>query len=75
MSEYQKVRRLIIEMEKPFYLYELVNYVLEKKVTEDKRIIFRALNDLYDEGLILYREEEGVVEDPLNPPYKYVFVA
>ena len=74
MSKYELVRNLILDL-RPFYLHELVEKASEAGIT-DKHIIFQALNDLFDEGLIVYRKD-GTSDDPLSPSYKYrnIFVA
>ena len=49
------IRSTIIEMDKPFQLYELFEVLEEKKIT-DKRLILGVLNDLINSGAVSLSE-------------------
>ena len=68
-SDYEKIRNIILE-QKPFMLHELISTAKENGIT-DRNIIFAALNDLFDEGLIVYRRTENVTVDSINQNFRY----
>jgi len=68
-SDYERMRDIILE-QTPFMLHELISIAKENGIT-DRDIIFAALNDLFDEGFIVYRRVEDVIVDSVNQNYRY----
>ena len=68
-SDYERMRDIILE-QTPFMLHELISIAKENGIT-DRDIIFAALNDLFDEGFIVYRRGEDVIVDSVNQNYRY----
>lgn len=66
-----RVRALIISMKKPFCVVNLL-IRLEKEGITDQRLILSVLNELYDEGVIIYTEVDGVVDDPNAPKWAFM---
>ena len=65
-----KVRKAIIEMDKPFCIMNLLVFFEDKGIT-DTDLILSVLSDLYDEGIICYDEVEGTVDDPLASKWAF----
>jgi hypothetical protein len=55
---YSKIRRMILDHDKPFYLPEITSYFKNANIGNNK-LVYDALNDLYDEGLIEHRFTEN----------------
>lgn len=56
---YSKIRRMILDYDKPpFYLSEITSYFKNANIGNDK-LVYDALNDLYDERLIEHRFTEN----------------
>ena len=51
---YSKIKRMILDYDKPFYLPEIMSYFKNANIGNNK-LVYDALNDLYDEGLIEHR--------------------
>ncbi len=55
---YSKIRRMILDYDRPFYLPEITSYFKKRKIGNNK-LVYDALNDLYDEKLIEHRFTEN----------------
>ena len=66
-----RIREIILGMEKPFCIVNLL-IRLEKENITDRRLILSVLDELFEEGMILYDEVEGSVEDPHASKWAFV---
>ena len=55
---YSKIRRMILDYDKPFYLSEITSYFKNANI-DNSELVYDVLNDLYDEGLIEHRFTEN----------------
>lgn len=58
-----KLRNAILDMETPFCLTDLY-YHMEKKGFTDRKMILQVLDELYDDGLIVYDRVKETVDAP-----------
>ena len=65
-----KVRAIIVSMEKPFFFFFLLMRLKKEGIT-DQRLILSVLDELYDEGVVIYTELDGVVDDPKTPRWAF----
>ena len=65
-----KVRAIIVSMEKPFCIINLLMRLKKEGIT-DQRLILSVLDELYDEGVVIYTELDGVVDDPKTPRWAF----
>lgn len=57
------IRCAILKMKKPFCIADLY-FRLEKQGFRDRELMLQVLDELYDEGLIDYCKQSGIVDDP-----------
>lgn len=58
-----KIRHAILSMEKPFCISDLFSRMAQYGI-EDRKLILQVLDELYDEGVIKYQKNEGIVDSP-----------
>ena len=56
------VRRIILELDKPFCISDLLLIMKEKGIV-DSTLVMQVLNELYEEGLVEYDNHSGVVDE------------
>lgn len=59
----KKVREVIIKMQKPFCIENLL-IRLERQKINDLDVILSVLDEMFEEGLILYDEVDNLVNEP-----------
>ncbi len=77
MSDYERAKAIILKRDKPFFLSDLVNVMIDAGI-KDRNVIYNALDDLCEEGIVTYERANGLIDesDGLSPVYKYsVYVA
>ena len=69
---YDRVRNIIMESDKPFFLSDLIAMCANMNIT-DRNVIYKALDDLCEEGLITYERDKGLIDEGegLSSVYKY----
>ena len=58
-----RIRGIILRMEKPFCISDLIAR-MEQKGINDRKLILQVLDEMYEEGVIEYRKNEGIVDSP-----------
>ena len=67
---WMKIRAIIVSMEKPFCILNLF-IRLEKEGITDQKLILCVLDELYEEGVVVYTEVDGIIDDPQAPKWAY----
>lgn len=65
-----RIREVIIGMDKPFCIINLLIRLAEENIT-DRNTILSVLDELYDEGVVIYDKVEGSVDDPNAPKWAF----
>ena len=65
------IRYAILQMKKPFCIADLY-FRLEQQGFCDRELMLQVLDELYDEGLIDYCKQTGIV-DEADPGYRWAF--
>lgn len=58
-----RIRRVILSAEEPFCTTDLFDDLDSEGIT-DRDLILEVLDELYDRGLIEYRHQASIVNDP-----------
>lgn len=63
-EEWFRVRKAIFQMNKPFCLIDLYVYLKYKENITDRELILNVLEEMCEEGLVIYDEIKEQVKDP-----------
>ena len=66
-----RLRKFIVDMKGPFCLLNLYIRVENQLKITDRRLIDDVLNELYEIGIVVYREVDPPSENPDDPKWAY----